>query len=136
MKSLKQSGFERPTKIQAEVLSEFKHYYDFLIASQTGSGKTLAFALPVLSDILDFLKNSSLDFLPEVLLGLIITPTRELAQQIEENIKQILSNIDNKFSIVSIIGGMSKQKQLRIIRQRKPHIIIGTPGRIHDFLED
>ena len=37
---------------------------------------------------------------------------------------------------MSIIGGMSKQKQLRIIRQRKPHIIIGTPGRIHEFLED
>jgi len=57
-------------------LNEFKHYYDFLIASQTGSGKTLAFALPIISDLLDFLKNSSLEQLPEVLLGLIITPTR------------------------------------------------------------
>jgi superfamily II DNA/RNA helicase len=43
---------------------------------QTGSGKTLAFALPVLSDIIDFLKNATLEQLPQVMLGLIITPTR------------------------------------------------------------
>ena len=136
IKSLYKAGFERPTKIQAEVLQEFKHYYDFLIASQTGSGKTLAFALPVLSDLLYFHKNSALEKLPEALLGLIITPTRELAQQIEQNVKQILDNIECQISVISIIGGMSKQKQLRTIRQRKPHIIIGTPGRIHEFLED
>ena len=70
-------------------MNEFQHYYDFLIASQTGSGKTLAFALPILSDLIDFVKKSNLDSLPEVLLGLIITPTRELAQQIEENIKPV-----------------------------------------------
>jgi len=43
----------------------------------------------------------------------------------------VLKNIDSKLQVISIIGGMSKQKQLRIIRQRRPHIIIGTPGRIH-----
>jgi superfamily II DNA/RNA helicase len=42
------------------MLEEYKHYYDFLIASQTGSGKTLAFGLPIISELLDFHKNSSL----------------------------------------------------------------------------
>jgi len=75
-------------------------------------------------------------------MGLILTPTRELAQQIESNMAFALSKINeakspmDQIKVACIIGGMSKNKQLRILTQRKPQIIIGTPGRLYELLED
>lgn len=66
-----------------------------------------------------------------------MTPTRELAQQIDNNIRFALSEINSgkepidQIKVACIIGGISKEKQLRILKQTKPQIIIGTPGRLH-----
>lgn len=73
IKTLYTYGFQNPTAIQTEVYQNYKHYYDFLIASQTGSGKTLAFAAPIISDLLNFSERITL---PNKALCLIMTPTR------------------------------------------------------------
>jgi superfamily II DNA/RNA helicase len=71
--------------VQSLTLLSFKHYNDFIIASQTGSGKTLAFGLPILSEILHELDRREANNIPceKRLRALIIAPTRELAMQIE-----------------------------------------------------
>ena len=78
--------------------------------------------------------------LPQCILGLVLTPTHELAQQIEANISMALQKVNegkstkDQIKVACIIGGMSKDKQMRILSQKKPQIIIGTPGRIHELL--
>ena len=78
--------------------------------------------------------------LPHTILALVLTPTRELAQQIESNILLALSKVNegqspvDSMKVACIIGGMSKEKQLRVIQSRKPQIVIGTPGRLHELL--
>jgi superfamily II DNA/RNA helicase len=112
------------------------------VAAQTGSGKTLAFAAPILSELLKLKTHLSTPRLPQRLLALVLTPTRELAQQIEANIGLALSVVNqgkspiDQLKVACIIGGISKEKQLRILRQRKPQILIGTPGRLHELLGD
>jgi superfamily II DNA/RNA helicase len=113
------------------------HYHDFLVAAQTGSGKTLAFSAPILSELEALREHIDMRHLPHCLIGLILTPTRELAQQIHKNIILALEVINSnknpieQIKVTCIIGGMSKDKQLRILQQRKPQIVIGTPGRLH-----
>lgn len=134
---LKANGMDQPTRIQSEVFSCYAYYHDFLIAAQTGSGKTLAFAAPILSELQSLKEAHGLAHLPRQILALILTPTRELAQQIHGNINLALSSlnsevaIENQLTVSCIIGGMSKDKQIRILRQHCPQIIIGTPGRLH-----
>lgn len=77
--TLYNQGFDNPTLIQAEVFQNYRHYYDFLIASQTGSGKTLAFAAPIVSDLCNLSDKVNL---PNKTFCLVLTPTRELALQI------------------------------------------------------
>lgn len=97
--------YPEPTEIQKEVLENYKHYYDFLLASQTGSGKTLAFGIPIVSDLISLKENNQLEK-PNPLSCLILTPTRELAIQIEEHINAI--NADKKLLLINIVGGLSR----------------------------
>lgn len=138
---LKANHMDHPTRIQAEVFSYYAYYHDFLIAAQTGSGKTLAFAAPIISELQYLKENFGLEHFPRKILGLILTPTRELAQQIEKNIILALESLNSQIPVESqltvscIIGGISKEKQLRILTQHRPQIIIGTPGRLHELLD-
>ena len=74
------------------------------------------------------------------MLGLVLIPTHELALQIEANMKMALSGINtpsqHKIRIATIIGGMSPQKQLRVLAQHRPHLIIATPGRLHELITE
>lgn len=130
----------RPTHIQADVFEFYPHYFDFLVAAQTGSGKTLAFAAPILSELEKIKARLAMPRLPQCLLGLILTPTRELAQQIEKNITFALETVNagkspiDQLKVTCIIGGMSKEKQIRVLQQQKPQIVIGTAGRLHELL--
>eukprot|EP00842_Homolaphlyctis_polyrhiza_P004654 jgi/Hompol1/518/HPOL_001515-RA len=119
VKTLHKLGFEKPTDIQSQTLAQaLVHHKDVIGAAQT----TLAFGLPVLHHIASQLElNKELSCV-----ALIITPTRELAMQ---------SFIPTLFKIVSVVGGMSQQKQKRQI-SRKPHIIIGTPGRLWELIQE
>jgi hypothetical protein len=120
--TLKANGMQQPTRIQSEVFSCYGYYHDFLIAAQTGSGKTLAFAAPILSELQTLKESYGLEHFPRQIMALILTPTRELAQQIHSNITLALSAfnnviaVENQLTVSCIIGGMSRDKQLRILR--------------------
>ncbi|CAD1469627.1 unnamed protein product, partial [Heterotrigona itama] len=97
---------------------------DVIGLAETGSGKTAAFALPILQGLLEN---------PQRYFALILTPTRELAFQISEQFEALGSSIGVK--CVVIVGGMDMMSQALLLA-KKPHILIATPGRLVDHLEN
>lgn len=122
LRRLNEKGFTTPTPIQEQLLPMIVDGKDVLSQAETGSGKTLAFLLPVL-DRLDFNAND-----PSVL---VLTPTRELALQIEGVVKDIA--VYKRLKPVTVIGDMSYEAQEVQLRQ-KSHLVIGTPGRVLDLM--
>jgi len=121
--SLKKMNFRAPTPIQSMAIPVALEGNDILGTAQTGTGKTLAFSIPLINKlILD--KNA---------LALVMCPTRELASQVMDAIKSLLSDKIN-IKTALLIGGESMQKQLRQLGKRS-RIIVGTPGRINDHLK-
>jgi ATP-dependent RNA helicase RhlE len=120
--ALSQSGFKIPTSIQHKAIPAAVEGSDIIGIAQTGTGKTLAFGIPLIQHILKTGEGR----------GLIILPTRELALQVDESIQKI----GKEFGIrtVVLIGGSPIRSQIRTIRDN-PHIVIGTPGRIIDHIE-
>uniref|UniRef100_UPI00358ED28F probable ATP-dependent RNA helicase DDX47 n=1 Tax=Myxine glutinosa TaxID=7769 RepID=UPI00358ED28F len=119
-----QLGWSTPTKIQKEAIPVALQGRDIIGLAETGSGKTGAFALPILQAILQ---------VPQRLFALVLTPTRELAFQISEQFEAIGSSIGIK--TVVIVGGIDMMSQ-SLMLAKKPHIIIATPGRLVDHLEN
>ncbi|GEM02481.1 Superfamily II DNA and RNA helicase [Halolactibacillus halophilus] len=122
LRRLDEKNFTTPTPIQTRLLPLIVDGKDVLSQAETGSGKTLAFLLPVL-DRLSFDAND-----PSVL---ILTPTRELALQIEDVVKDIA--VYKRLKPVTVIGDMSYEAQEVQLKQ-KSHIVIGTPGRVLDLM--
>jgi ATP-dependent RNA helicase DeaD len=121
--SLHKMNFTKPTPIQGMAIPAALEGKDILGTAQTGTGKTLAFSIPLINKlILD--KNA---------FALVMCPTRELATQVMEAIKSIISDKIN-IKTALLIGGESMQKQLRQLGNRS-RIIVGTPGRINDHLK-
>ncbi len=121
--SLFKMNFIKPTPIQGMAIPVALEGKDILGTAQTGTGKTLAFTIPLINKlILD--KNA---------FALVMCPTRELASQVMETIKSIVSEKIN-IKTALLIGGESMQKQLRQLSNRS-RIIVGTPGRINDHLK-
>ena len=121
--SLLKMNFVKPTPIQGMAIPVALQGRDILGTAQTGTGKTLAFSVPLINKlILD--KNA---------LALVMCPTRELATQVMDAIKSIISDKINIKSAL-LIGGESMQRQLRQLGNRS-RIIVGTPGRINDHLK-
>ncbi|KAJ1680346.1 ATP-dependent RNA helicase [Spiromyces aspiralis] len=130
LRGLKYLGFSTPTQIQSECLPFALKGRDIIGAAETGSGKTLAFGLPILQYLLDHRDvNGTLDPRDQMV-GLIMTPTRELAIQVKDHI----SNVGKLASVkvAAIVGGMSVQKQERLLKMH-PNIVIATPGRFWDL---
>ncbi|KND04171.1 uncharacterized protein SPPG_01605 [Spizellomyces punctatus DAOM BR117] len=122
--------FCTPTEIQQSTLPlVLDGKRDVIGAAQTGSGKTLAFGLPILQSIA--LRTTTAK--DPGLHALILTPTRELALQVTEHLKQVARFM--KAKIVPIVGGISVPKQKRLI-STKPDIIIGTPGRLWELVSE
>jgi len=123
VEQLEKIGFTAPTPIQIKAIPELLAGRDVVAQSQTGTGKTAAFSLPMLEQI---------D--PEVrgVQALILTPTRELAQQVNTAIRSF-SN-DYRLKILTICGGQSIDRQIRSL-QRGSQIVVGTPGRVIDLLK-
>jgi len=117
-------GFTKPTKIQKEALPYALKGRDIIGLAQTGSGKTAAFALPILHSLL---QN------PQPLFALVISPTRELAIQIAKHFEGLGATIGVK--CVVTVGGMDSMNQA-VALAKKPHIMVGTPGRILFHLEN
>ena len=121
--SLSKMNFIKPTPIQGMAIPVALEGKDILGTAQTGTGKTLAFSIPLINKlILD--KNA---------FALVMCPTRELASQVMEAIRSIISDKIN-IKTALLIGGESMQKQLRQLGNRS-RIIVGTPGRINDHLK-
>ncbi|CAD0049727.1 unnamed protein product [Aureobasidium pullulans] len=122
--ALAQMGFKLPTPIQRESIPLALNGRDIIGLAETGSGKTLAFALPILQALMEN---------PSHLFGLVLAPTRELAYQISQQIEAAGSLIGVKCAV--IVGGMDMVPQA-IALGKKPHIIVATPGRLLDHLEN
>ncbi|BCX48128.1 RNA helicase [Haloferula helveola] len=116
-------GFERPSPIQALSIPPALEGRDLIGLSQTGSGKTAAFTLPMLAKL-------DLDrFEPQ---ALVLCPTRELANQVCEDIHRLGSKVAT-LRAVPVYGGAPIDRQLRALRQGA-HVVVGTPGRVLDHL--
>jgi ATP-dependent RNA helicase RhlE len=120
-RNLKAKGYETPSPIQDQAIPIGLSGQDIIGIASTGTGKTAAFALPLLNRLLT----------DRTAAALIIAPTRELAQQIEAECQELAKG-SNLFGAL-LIGGSSMSFQLRAL-QRRPRIVIGTPGRIKDHL--
>jgi ATP-dependent RNA helicase DeaD len=120
---LKRMGISTPTPVQARSLLSILGGRDHIIEAQTGSGKTLAFLLPILKKLIES-PNHEGNF------ALIITPTRELAVQVNSIVAQLLPDIQP----ACIIGGEKQEIQIKQLR-RDPRVVVGTPGRIIDLIE-
>lgn len=120
---LKENNYNTLTPIQEKIIPAIQNGNDVLGCSQTGSGKTGAFLIPIISDMMVD-KNKK---------AIIITPTRELAIQIMDNIK-IFCGTSKSITKALLIGGASIQNQYMSIRNGNTRLIVGTPGRINDFL--
>jgi len=112
--------FNNPTPIQHQVIPGALEGKDVIGIAQTGTGKTLAFGIPIIQQIISNKKQ-----------GLILVPTRELALQVEESLKQIGSSLGLHFAV--LMGGTSQYLQIKALR-RNPDIIIATPGRLVDLM--
>ena len=121
--SLARMNFTAPTPIQVSSIPLALEGRDILGSAQTGTGKTAAFSIPLV-ELLSRSKQGS---------ALVLTPTRELANQVIAVIIQLLGK-SNPIKAACLIGGESMHKQLGQLKSR-PRIIVGTPGRINDHLD-
>ncbi|VDM40980.1 unnamed protein product [Toxocara canis] len=117
-------GWKTATKVQCEALPLALAGRDVIGLAETGSGKTAAFALPILQALLDT---------PQKLFALVLTPTRELAFQIAEQFDALGASIG--LLVAVIVGGVDMVTQALALAKR-PHIIVATPGRLVDHLEN
>ncbi|KAK8853175.1 ATP-dependent rRNA helicase RRP3 [Kwoniella newhampshirensis] len=117
-------GFKKPSDIQIEAIPPALEGRDIIGLAQTGSGKTAAFSLPILQTLWEN---------PQPFYALILAPTRELAYQISQQVSALGSGIGVRTAV--IVGGMDMMSQ-SIALSKRPHIIVATPGRLMDHLEN
>jgi len=121
-RTLSDMGIDTPSPIQDQVIPFILEGRDVIGLAETGTGKTAAFLLPILHKTLADYKRQTL----------ILAPTRELAIQIEQELKKLTANARVYFTVC--VGGTPIGPQMRALK-RKNHFVIGTPGRILDLIE-
>lgn len=125
LKAITKMGYEHPSEIQVQAIPVLMQGdVDFIGQAQTGSGKTAAFVLPLLE---------KLDFKSPALQAVILAPTRELANQINEEIQKL--SAFEPIRSMSVYGGTSVGLQIKDFKSKKPQVIAGTPGRVMDLIE-
>ncbi len=122
LKALTEIGYQNPTPIQLEAIPVLLKGGDLIASAQTGTGKTAAFALPILEQLEPGSKSPQ---------ALIITPTRELAEQIDQNIKAYAKHL--KVKCQAIYGGVNIKPQTTALH-KGVDIVVATPGRLLDHL--
>ncbi len=127
LKALTTLHYNEPTPIQVEAIPQLLSGADLLATAQTGTGKTAAFGLPLLEKIIAQKFNNA----APVLKGLILAPTRELADQIAKSLKDYAKYTKVKISV--IYGGVNKGPQIRNL-QYGTDILVATPGRLLDLM--
>lgn len=126
--ALARQGFTALTPVQMAVLEGKAEGNDLLVSAQTGSGKTVAFGLAIAPTLLG---DTSIAGPAERPLALIIAPTRELALQVERELRWLYG--DAGAVTASCVGGMDMRKEVRQL-DRGAHIVVGTPGRLRDHI--
>ncbi|WP_026689224.1 DEAD/DEAH box helicase [Alteribacter aurantiacus] len=126
IESLVAQGIELPMEIQERLIPSIKNGSDVIGQSQTGTGKTLAFLLPLVDRINEEKRNVQ---------AVITAPTRELAQQLFDELAKILEHGENKVTAKLVVGGTDRQRMVEKLKN-PPHIVVGTPGRINDLVKD
>lgn len=120
--NIDKKGYELTTSIQDQAIQPILDGRDVIGLANTGTGKTAAFLLPIIEH------QTGISLRPSVL---IIAPTRELAQQIDEQFRDFSQGL-NLYSAL-VVGGVPAERQIRELK-RRPHFIIGTPGRLKDMM--
>ncbi|HEY0241017.1 MAG TPA: DEAD/DEAH box helicase, partial [Friedmanniella sp.] len=126
--TLAQAGIVRPTAIQAVTLPDALAGRDVLGRAQTGSGKTLGFGLPMLTRLAAAKRATA----PSTPRGLVLVPTRELAQQVAEALSPAAGSVRLRVGVV--VGGTSIGRQIELLR-RGVDVLVATPGRLIDLME-
>ncbi len=121
--NITRKGYEVPSAIQDQAIPHILDGRDMIGLANTGTGKTAAFLLPILDSL--YASRAPLSVI-------ILAPTRELAQQIDEQFR-VFSHGMNLFSTL-VVGGMNMGRQISQLR-RRPHVVIGTPGRTMDLIK-
>src|SRR5690606_35362714 len=122
--ALDKLGFTEATPIQEQAIPRMILGLDMIGQAQTGTGKTFAFSIPMVEITDTSIKQTQ---------GLILTPTRELTNQVYKEIIKLVKFYP-ELSVTTIVGGESYERQFKELA-RKPHIIVATPGRIIDHID-
>lgn len=125
VKALNKENITEPTLIQEIVIPKILNGDDVIAESITGSGKTLAYLLPIIENI---------NFESKELYSIILAPTHELVIQINNVIKALKLNSGYNLKSVSIMGNVNIKRQIENLKS-KPHIVVGTPGRILELIK-
>ncbi len=128
LKALEKTDLQIPTPIQAQSIPHIMAGRDLMGLAQTGTGKTAAFGLPLLHRLLDIPNPPP----PRHVRALILVPTRELANQIRDNLERFTKGTPTK--IVLVVGGASINKQAANLA-RGADVLVATPGRLQDLIE-
>ena len=128
LRALKEQNYVTPTSIQERAIPLVLDKHDVLGSAQTGTGKTAAFAIPIIQHIVE--KNINPTRKPDIN-SLIVTPTRELAIQIAENIETYAKYTNVRHTV--IFGGVNQNPQVRALKNGV-HILVATPGRLLDLI--
>ncbi|AJP88996.1 Mak5p [Saccharomyces cerevisiae YJM1527] len=133
LQSLQNLNFLRPTEIQKKSIPVIMQGVDVMGKASTGSGKTLAYGIPIVEKLISNFSQKN-----KKPISLIFTPTRELAHQVTDHLKKICEPVlaKSQYSILSLTGGLSIQKQQRLLKyDNSGQIVIATPGRFLELLE-
>lgn len=126
LEALEQMNFKKPTEIQAEVLPHALAGRDIIGVAETGSGKTAAFALPIIQKLWEE---------PKGLFACVLAPTHELAFQISQQFESLGSAIGVRCAVI-VGGGADSRVTQAVALAKRPHIVVATPGRLEDHLEN
>ncbi|NLV16674.1 MAG: DEAD/DEAH box helicase [Syntrophomonadaceae bacterium] len=122
LQALKEMGFESPTEVQNKAIPHILNHEDVIVMSKTGSGKTAVFGVPLLQMIDPKAPGPQ---------GLILTPTRELAVQVDSDLKRMARHLSHKTT--SVYGQHNMQAELQTLKNGVS-IVTGTPGRVYDHI--
>ncbi|WP_100398319.1 DEAD/DEAH box helicase [Bacillus sp. FJAT-44742] len=126
IQALQKQNIQKPTEIQERLIPAIKNGKDVIGQSQTGSGKTLSFLLPLVSEI---------DTKHNYTQAVITAPTRELAGQLYDELLKLLGeDKEEKISSRLVVGGTDRLRTMNKLKNQ-PHIVVGTPGRLHDMVK-
>lgn len=124
--ALEKQGITVPTDIQSTSIPKALENLDVIGESHTGSGKTLAYLIPLFHKV---------DFTKREMQAIVLAPTHELVMQIDEQIKLLAKNSDKAVTSLTIMGESNIEKQIKKLKDIKPNIIVGSPGRILDLIK-